>query len=240
VEKLLGAKTDVYVCDVDQALPERGIIIGQAESPEDLRRWAARCDDNTLAAGAVEFFVALLQQQGRLPKKVSTYSRPPAGVRQLFVCGSASASTRQFLRRSHLEGVPIFTLPRYLICGGRLRGKDRRLLLKEIAAAFKTNKRVIMAVGFPMVKELKIARRFSVGLAALAAQAVKKLRLNELFAEGGATAANLARALGWSQLQLYREIAPGVATLRARPENRFLTLKPGSYSWAPESGGMNP
>lgn len=236
VKELLNANTEVYVCSLDHALPERGIIIGEAESPEDLRRWAAKCDGTMLAAGAVEFFVALLQEQGRRPKKDPVYARAPAGVRQLFVCGSASASTRQFLRRSRLEGVPVFTLPRYLMRGGKMRGIDRRRMLEEIAAAYKRNKRVILAVGFPMVKDLKIARRFSVELAALAAQAVEKLRLNELFAEGGATAANLARALGWSQLELCREIAPGVAKMRARVVNRFLTIKPGSYSWSTEAG----
>ena len=53
-----------------------------------------------------------------------------------------------------------------------------------------------------------------------------------VFAEGGATAAELVREMGWPRLTVMRELAPGVATLATgRDDAILLTIKPGSYAW---------
>ncbi len=69
VGELLGASgaRSVHVCGTDDPLPLRGIIIGEAETTDDLRHWASRRDGATLMAGAAEFFATLLEASG-LPR----------------------------------------------------------------------------------------------------------------------------------------------------------------------------
>ncbi|NBW87868.1 MAG: hypothetical protein EBR23_13845, partial [Planctomycetia bacterium] len=56
--------------------------------------------------------------------------------------------------------------------------------------------------------------------------------LHHVIVEGGATAAAIARACEWENLQVVHEWARGVATLRPPGSPTVaLTLKPGSYAW---------
>jgi uncharacterized protein YgbK (DUF1537 family) len=61
---------------------------------------------------------------------------------------------------------------------------------------------------------------------------LRQIDIHHVYAEGGATAARLAEAMGWKQLRAVRELAPGVATMvpEASPAT-YLTIKPGSYQW---------
>ena len=42
---------------------------------------------------------------------------------------------------------------------------------------------------------------------------MRQVPVARVFAEGGATAAELVRRMGWPRLTVLRELAPGVATL---------------------------
>jgi uncharacterized protein YgbK (DUF1537 family) len=232
VRKLLGdmAKSPIPVCKVGQPLPAHGIIVGQAETAADVRYWASRCDSSTLAAGAVEFFTALLERDGLKLAKASPPDPIAQPHRELFVAGSACAATCQFIEQSRADGVPVFTLPIELTTTGRLPVSTRRALAAQIKAAFGSDHRVVAAIGLPLVKNQRIARRFSVHLASLAADVLESTPIQNIFAEGGATAASLARALGWQKLHVHAELALGVVTLFDQTGN-FLTVKPGTYTW---------
>jgi uncharacterized protein YgbK (DUF1537 family) len=74
----------------------------------------------------------------------------------------------------------------------------------------------------------------------VAEQVLRQVPVTRVFAEGGATAAELVRRMGWSRLTVLRELAPGVATLAVETgESIQLTIKPGSYAW-PEQWTANP
>ena len=61
---------------------------------------------------------------------------------------------------------------------------------------------------------------------------LRQVEVKNLFAEGGATSAELVRRMKWARLEVRREWARGVATLAlAEGTSRWLTIKPGSYSW---------
>ena len=63
----------------------------------------------------------------------------------------------------------------------------------------------------------------------------RRVPIESIFAEGGATAAELVRRMNWPRLEVRYEWATGVATLAVADENtRWLTIKPGSYSWPDE------
>ncbi|HEY0946556.1 MAG TPA: nucleotide-binding domain containing protein, partial [Opitutaceae bacterium] len=68
--------------------------------------------------------------------------------------------------------------------------------------------------------------------AALAAALRERGAWKHLVIEGGATAGAVLHALGWRELTVAHEWAPGVASLcPAPPRECFLTIKPGSYAW---------
>jgi len=78
----------------------------------------------------------------------------------------------------------------------------------------------------------RAARRLSENLVDIAESVLKRVPVKYVFAEGGATSAELVRRMKWSRLEVRHEWAPGVATLAVADQNPlWLTIKPGSYSW---------
>ena len=69
-------------------MPPRGIIIGDAASPEDLQGWAEKLDTTTLPAGAAEFFVAVLRSKHR-----ASVRSHPAAMPASEAVGAAESST---------------------------------------------------------------------------------------------------------------------------------------------------
>jgi len=209
-------------------MPAAGLIVGQTESAEDLRTWANRCDASTLAAGGAEFFAALLAARGLTispPRTIPPASR--SGEKQLFVCGSASASCERFIQDMRREGFHVFSL-----LPSKGTSPDRSRLADEIVSSFQSSPRVVVTIGAERGSAPAVARSLLAELASLAASVARRATVGQLYAEGGATAARLVRHLGWKRLDVVRELAPGVVTLAALGRaDCLLTIKPGSYSW---------
>jgi D-threonate/D-erythronate kinase len=103
---------------------------------------------------------------------------------------------------------------------------------QRVVAAFALNPRVILNVGLPQVRDADVAGRLSDHVVRVAEKVLRRVRVENIFAEGGATAAELVRRMGWARLEVVRECAPGVATLAVDGDKHFLlTLKPGTYAW---------
>jgi len=82
------------------------------------------------------------------------------------------------------------------------------------------------------VHDVAVARRLSGHLLDIAEIVLRSVAVKNIFAEGGATSAELVRRMQWPRLAVRREWAPGVATLAvAGDDSLWLTIKPGSYSW---------
>ena len=67
-------------------------------------------------------------------------------------------------------------------------------------------------------------------MAEMAQRLVSRHCPDHLIIEGGATAWATLQALGWTDFQIRRQIAPGVVQMSAT-NGTLVTLKPGSYSW---------
>jgi uncharacterized protein YgbK (DUF1537 family) len=68
-------------------LPDSGIVIGDADTLDDIAAWAALLDDDTLAAGGSDFFRALLHREGHAATR-SLASMPTGRV--LTVSGTVT------------------------------------------------------------------------------------------------------------------------------------------------------
>jgi len=235
VRELLGTAISlpVQVCRLRERLPPNGIVIGECETAADLRQWAGRWDDSTLAAGAAEFFAALLETLGRSPARAFAGPSAASTARpELFVCGSTSESCRAFVTRSRDHGVPVVCLPEETARGVEFAPSECERLAERVKAALQSNPRVILAVGLPPVTDRRVARQLVGHLTGIAAAVMQQSTVGHVYVEGGATATSLTRKMNWKHLSVKCEVAPGVVTLQPAGErSRLLTLKPGSYVW---------
>ena len=235
VVELLAQPRDfaLFVCRVNDLLPTSGIILGEARSPADLRSWAARFCAGKLPAGGAEFFAALLQANGHAQKGPSSDQTCGAEPDQkLFVCGSTSDASGEFVKEGVRQGTPVFGLPMELAHGANFEMPAAASLARQAVTALQTRQRVILHIGLPRVRDACLSRRLVTYLVEVAEAVLRQAGACHVFAEGGATAVTLARRLGWSRLKVLREECAGVATLL--PEGSgglWLTVKPGSYPW---------
>jgi uncharacterized protein YgbK (DUF1537 family) len=213
---------------VGEELPSSGVIVAEAANADEVASWAARVDPSMLVAGGSEFFAALLQNRKFSLAIVAPPCVPESPV--LVVSGSLAPASRAFSERADRLGW-LVPLPSHL---AKRQGTDpslfewpdpvRATLLRHRVA-------VISAAHLTGVDPEQIRWAF--------ATAVQQLRSQQAFhhlvIEGGATSASILNALQWPALEVVREWAPGVISLRPSADPRFTcTLKSGSYAW-PES-----
>ena len=103
---------------------------------------------------------------------------------------------------------------------------------REAMAALRLNPVVILQIGLPQVRDLRASRLLVTYLVRIAESVLRQGQAGQIYVEGGATAIELVRRMGWDRLTVLREVAPGVATLRVTgTPSLCLTMKPGSYTW---------
>lgn len=213
-------------------VPENTLLVAQADSPEKVHSWAQTREDSLLMVGGSEFFGALLAQELHRAAPPVAPEFEFGEDRQLFVCGTASKAGQHLVRAARRARVPVFTLPRELMWGEDFSEGAYEAISQRVVQAFVTDRRVVLTVGLPHVHNVQAARRLSENLVHIAESVLKQVPVKYVFAEGGATSAELVRRMKWSRLEVRREWAPGVATLAVADQNPlWLTIKPGSYSW---------
>jgi uncharacterized protein YgbK (DUF1537 family) len=233
VVRLLAAPEHFLLRVAENGCPlEAGtIVICEASTPDDVRNWAESCDEPVLPAGGSEFFGALLAGEKLRPSGGEQEFEPQPGP-EFFISGTSSRQARQFAQAEKRGKTPVFTLPLELAWGAEFTPAAIAAVAQRVVEGFQEKPRVILAVGLPMVRDAKIARKLSLNIVCVAEQVMQQVSMGRVLAEGGATAAELVRRLGWPRLTVLRELAPGVATLAVDTgESIMLTIKPGSYAW---------
>ena len=103
---------------------------------------------------------------------------------------------------------------------------------REAVAALRRNPAVILHIGLPRVREPRASGLLVSHLVRIAQLVLRRAQVAQVYVEGGATAVELVRRMGWDRLTVLREVAPGVATLGVGgAPSLCLTMKPGSYRW---------
>ena len=226
----------------DRAVPDGMIVVGDAETTADVQRWTESCDAQMLPAGGAEFFNALLERAGDLRPAGKRGSCPAAPAdrksaalcsgREFFIVGTATIAARKFIAAERRKKVAVFALPQELAWGATFSPAAVAAVTQRVVAAFALNSRVILNVGLPQVRDAEVAGRLSGHVVRVAERVLRSLPVENVFAEGGATAAELVRRMGWTRLEVVREFAPGVAMLAVEGKHKtLLTIKPGTYTW---------
>lgn len=220
------------LADGELKVPENTLLIGQADSSEKVREWAKVRENSLLPVGGSEFFGALLAEELNCATPPVMQEFQFGEDRQLFICGTVSKAGRDLVRSARKAKVPVFTLPQELMWESELSPGAHEAISQRVVQAFATGRRVVLGVGLPPVRNLHAARRLSENLVDIAERVLRRANVKYVFAEGGATSAELVRRMKWSRLEVRREWAPGVATLAVADESSlWLTIKPGSYFW---------
>lgn len=233
VVRLLAAPENflLRVADGDRSLAAGTIVIGGASTPADVESWAAYCDATLLPAGGSEFFNALLAGEVSDAPAAEDSSGIATGP-EFFISGTSTRKARQFVQAEKRRKTPVFSLPQELAWGAEFTPAAVAAVTQRVLAGFRESARVILAVGLPPVRDTAIARELSKSVVCVAEQVIRQVPVARIYAEGGATAAELVRRMGWSRLTVLRELAPGVATLAVDTgEPILLTIKPGTYAW---------
>jgi uncharacterized protein YgbK (DUF1537 family) len=212
-----------------------GVNTPDAETTADLERLAATVGADALPVGGVEFFAALLRWHAA-PAGTRTIFReedmPPsfsgAGA-TLMICGSAAAWAKGRREQAETRGWNVEAMPHNLLnnCASSSAYDG---WAERIALGLSSGRNVLAAIGSGAL--LPDPARLAQTLASATAAALRRARPAKICAEGGATAAAVARALGWTRFNVGRELAGGVVELRPVAEHapRFI-IKVGSYDW---------
>lgn len=228
----LPEKFSIRLSNGDRSLSDDTIVVGNAATSADVREWTACREADMLPAGGSEFFGALLAAKAS-PAPTDEKILPDAAPgRELFVCGTSTESARKFVAVARRRETPVFSLPRELMWGADFSVAAQEAITQRVLVAFEAGFRVVLNIGLPAVHNPAVARSLSECVVKIAGRVLRQLPVPNVFAEGGATAAELVRRMGWARLMVLSELAPGVARLAVDGgQSILLTIKPGTYAW---------
>jgi len=223
----------VSSADCSTGLPERGIVAGDALASCDVDTWAVALDASVLPAGAAEFFAGCLNVWGYGPDVSSgAVFVPDPTASSLFVSGSSSAASHEFCMTCEFHGIPVMRMPLRLFDGLDCAVSLLAEWSVSVLDAFDRSRVVVLAIERPVSSAPDTANRLACHLTTAAARVLADRPIQQVFVEGGSTAAALVQRLGWDRLRAVAELAPGTISLRALDGCApVLTMKPGSYEW---------
>lgn len=208
------------------------IRVPDVSEASHLSEQAQLVDDDTLPAGAAEFFAALLDQNSAESGEVPGIANPRADL-VLMVCGSqAGWSTRRgadCLR----HGVPVVPMPRRLF-DDDFAAAELLHWAEEVQHAFCASAKVMIAIGGEKIAGMPPAKLID-RLARAVEQICKLATVGSLCLEGGATANQVMRHMEWSRLRVGEAVSFGLSPMEVigKPAPQIY-IKPGSYPWPDE------
>lgn len=205
---------------------ERGISIGEAATTANYDLYMAHFGDGkTLLAGAADHFQALLRHLGFGGQG----TKPFAGYgnrRTLIVLGSTvrhDLTKEPFFARNQVAVSP---MPDAVFAGG-----EAEAWISNSLAMAREGDSLLLRIPQAVAVDGNRARHLRRVMSETVEELIHTLQPEEVVIEGGATAFALIERLGWRELGVSNQIAPGVVRLHYPPKGVYLTFKPGSYPW---------
>jgi len=212
--------TTSVVKDLIGLQDEEKFVIPDITTITDYQRYAKLLTPDILPAGSAIFFESILQNQQLEPSKQKFESFEPKSCKKLMLCGSTHENSSQFIRNTHnfnkLNLVETATTATAL----QLLAESKPVLI------YAPNKQTLNNYNPQEIKR-KMAKICQILL--------ESGNVNELLIEGGSTACACLHQCGISTLIPVSEYARGVVRMAVfERKGLYITLKPGSYTWAPE------
>jgi len=211
---------EVNVLAAGSSLAEEGFFVAAAEQTDQVEQWAAVLDAQTLAAGAGDFFTAILLQQFQV---VDTPD-PELSLPILYVCGTAYAEAVRFVKQAEPDGLVEYLSENSILHPERL---DQELV-DTCKYRLQTHSKMILAIDGQAIPDGISAQDLRESMAKVTQWILRRNIIHELFIEGGSTATAILEELKISELEPVNEWQRGV--VRMKYGNLYITVKPGSYA----------
>jgi len=222
VEMLAGHGAEIHVMHCSDALPARGIIVGEATCMEDLELWASRIDQGMMLAGGGDFFQTILQQ--RLGAPIPTLLSPPQQP-YLYISGTSFQASVSFIQALAKEKGMVYYIDAQL-----LEDIGLQAWLANCASALTENQRAVVAFdpslhGQTFYPALFLRKKMASIISAL----LPMTNIGEIMIEGGSTAKAILDELALPYWVPDAVIGRGVVRMQDAHQQYTITLKPGSY-----------
>ena len=234
VLKLLGRTRSLKTLSLNQpqSVPAGSLAIADARSHDDVLAWAQKLDDLTLPAGAAEFFATILETRGLKLSDTPIAFEHPKDMTSLFVCTSPSSYSRKAIEQAKIFNVPLCEMPPHLFETEKHPRESIDQWVNDAADAFTQSRAVLVAINRPVSPSRLLARKLCCHTGDMIYHLMKKIQIQELYIEGGATASAIFNRFEWQRFFPSCEIAPGVIRMSLEAQKDFhVTVKPGSYRW---------
>ena len=195
----------VEVVKPDDWLPLEGVVVGEATTLEHVSAWAAVIDASWVLAGAGDFYTALLEKEHSAQPQQQIELLSP----HLYVCGTAFSERKQFIEA--------------LDCCLYMPAANEALWLQQAASIIREQKKLVIAIG----ESGQTALELRTAMARLVNEIAVRENVQEIFIEGGSTAAAVLEEMNIKKLTPVSELSRGVVRMKA--DDLFITVKPGSY-----------
>jgi uncharacterized protein YgbK (DUF1537 family) len=222
VEMLAGHGAEIHVMQCSDALPEGGIIVGEATSMEDLEQWASRIDQGMMLAGGGDFFQAILQQRLGAPRP--TFFSPPQQP-YLYISGTSFQSSVDYIQALAIESDLV-----HYINESILGGIGIEKWMSHCAKAINENKRAVIAFDPSLQHQHSYSALFlRQKMASIIGALLPMTTIREIMIEGGSTAKSILDEMNLPFWIPDAVIGRGVVRMQDSHQHYTITVKPGSY-----------
>jgi len=233
VREIIGDNPSQIKClNYDAVIPEKGFIVANVSTDEDIIHWVEQMDDQSVYGGGAGFFDAILRKRFQ-HRVVGEEVEISDAQKTLFVFGSTFPKTTDFMNKLQSAGMMFINLSEEYFQDLCSEPDNVDELADDIACWLKEGRKVVVTTIFtdnfvePMHPETV---RREIGL--LVEKVFQITPVEELYIEGGATAAQIIKNLKVSQLKPVRELSYGIIQMQVEGyPNLSLITKPGSYKW---------
>ena len=220
----------VLVRTVEEGIDHHAIIVGEVSNENDLDTWAMLSKEKDLVlAGGGDFFMAVLKAY-RIGQAPDNIQYTPMHFTQPFLMVSGTSFTRRVaaIKKYSLAGGKVIYMPASVYASKTVSVEAIEEWSCKITELLKTSGHAVIAIDSDDTVEADavILRK---NMALCVQQVCSQIKLNELFIEGGATAAAIIESMEVSALYPTEELGRGVIKMRAKDPPVYITIKPGSY-----------
>jgi uncharacterized protein YgbK (DUF1537 family) len=227
-DMLQSNELEVNVIPKKSSLPLNGIIVGEAESMEDVSDWADYKNEEILFAGGASFFDALLKRMFvRTEKKENETLRSPI----LFISGTTYQKNVERIER--LKKIVSY-MPAEIFSSTAPSKEAFESWANKITKVLSEEGKAIVAIGTQHTDNAD-PNSLRENISEVVKRVFQKAIVGELLVEGGSTAYSIIQKLGWQSFTPTEELAQGVVRMKVEERNDLhITIKPGSYEWPAE------
>jgi uncharacterized protein YgbK (DUF1537 family) len=236
VIELLNTSSAVMVSNCDGLVKDgiRGIVIGNADKLDHLKKWALQVHEDTLPAGGADFFTAILEAKGYQVDESKIRDDFSISEKVLIIQGAGFSSRHHAEEKienpdhtvNHLE--ILFSGP------DQLNDQTLNKWIGVLVTSLREKRITVLRFKTNRFRTLKMSQTLAGFTGKLLYRLFQKAEVPHIIVEGGSTASAIVRRMNWTRWTPIQAVNPGSVQMQEAESGVTLTVKPGSYAW-PES-----